>query len=102
MRVKYCPAVINTVLNIDVGRGLINQGGSESDADYVYTGNEDDCKFDVKKVQVKLSDCRSYNLTSQEKLKQLLYSNGPISIGNLLTLSILCVLLFTTGTLSSL
>ncbi|XP_022821239.1 cathepsin L1-like [Spodoptera litura] len=62
-------------------RTIKNTGGIESEADYPYIHDEmDDCYFDVNKVKVKLSDCRAFNLTSQEKLKQLVYKTGPISI----------------------
>ncbi|XP_047041584.1 uncharacterized protein LOC124645753 [Helicoverpa zea] len=61
-------------------RSLIDVGGSELEGDYPYVGYEADCEFDVSKVKVKLSDCRSYQLKSQEKVKQLLYHTGPISI----------------------
>uniref|UniRef100_A0A2A4JB28 Uncharacterized protein n=1 Tax=Heliothis virescens TaxID=7102 RepID=A0A2A4JB28_HELVI len=63
-------------------RNLIKTGGCELEDDYPYSGKpHQDCQFDESKVKVKLTDCHSYNLQSQEKLKQLLYHNGPISIG---------------------
>lgn len=62
---------------------LIYQGGIQSEADYPYQGRRIFCRFYIEKVKVKLDDCRSFNLTSQEKVKQLLYHTGPIAIGKL-------------------
>ncbi|KAJ8726653.1 hypothetical protein PYW07_001351 [Mythimna separata] len=61
-------------------RSLINQGGCESEADYPYEGHFRKCQFDENKIKVQINDCHSFNLTSQEKLKQLLYHTGPIAI----------------------
>lgn len=49
--------------------------------EYPYIPKQTKCKFDASKVVAKVSGCVSYNLTSQEKVKQLLYKLGPISIG---------------------
>ncbi|KAJ8729143.1 hypothetical protein PYW08_000724 [Mythimna loreyi] len=62
-------------------RSLIDQGGVESEADYPYEEISKTCNFDANKVKVKLAYCLSFNLTSQEKLKQLVYHSGPIAIG---------------------
>uniref|UniRef100_A0A2A4JAL6 Uncharacterized protein n=1 Tax=Heliothis virescens TaxID=7102 RepID=A0A2A4JAL6_HELVI len=64
-----------------VFRYLLDNGGSEPNTDYPYEGKQGDCRFDQEKVKVKLSNCHTYSLESQEKVKQLLYHNGPIVIG---------------------
>ncbi|KAF9787548.1 hypothetical protein SFRURICE_001600 [Spodoptera frugiperda] len=60
---------------------IMYTGGIETEADYPYKQNDKDaCSFDVSKAKVTLSNCLAFKLTSQEKLKQLLYKTGPISI----------------------
>ncbi|XP_026726729.1 uncharacterized protein LOC113493107 [Trichoplusia ni] len=68
-------------LMTDAIQSLIGQGGSESSQDYPFVAQQNKCQFDASKIQVKVTECHAYNLTSQEKLKQLLYHNGPIVIG---------------------
>ncbi|XP_026726722.1 probable cysteine protease RD19C [Trichoplusia ni] len=63
-----------------VFRSIIEAGGVASEGDYPYVGEDGKCAFDASKVAVKLAGCHSYNLTSQEKVKQLLHQYGPISI----------------------
>ncbi|KAJ8726656.1 hypothetical protein PYW07_001354 [Mythimna separata] len=62
-------------------RSIIQQGGIETEAAYPYKASQGYCRFTPGKAAVRLTDCNLYNLRSQEKLKQLLYHNGPISIG---------------------
>ncbi|CAH0602844.1 unnamed protein product [Chrysodeixis includens] len=59
---------------------IINQGGIELESSYPYTGQQGQCRFQPGKAMVRLTGCKSYNLSSQEKLKQLLLSVGPIAI----------------------
>ncbi|KAJ8729142.1 hypothetical protein PYW08_000723 [Mythimna loreyi] len=61
-------------------RSIIQQGGIESEADYPYKARQQSCQFAPGKAVVRLTDCNLYNIRSQEKLKQLLYKNGPIAI----------------------
>lgn len=61
----------------------MDAGGVESEVDYPYISDSQDCVFDANKVKVKLAGCNSYDLTSQEKLKQQLHRYGPISIGEM-------------------
>lgn len=59
------------------------------ETDYKYIASQGKCEFDKSKVVAKVTDCTSYNLTSQEKAKQVLYKDGPISIGKFLICNIL-------------
>ncbi|KAJ8726657.1 hypothetical protein PYW07_001355 [Mythimna separata] len=62
-------------------RSIIQQGGIETEDDYPYEASQSYCRFTPGIAAVRLTDCNLYSLRSQEKLKQLLYHNGPISIG---------------------
>ncbi|KAJ8726655.1 hypothetical protein PYW07_001353 [Mythimna separata] len=62
-------------------RSIIDQGGIETEADYPYKAAQRQCQFTPGKAAVRLSDCNLYNVKSQEKVKQLLYKFGPLSIG---------------------
>ncbi|CAB3237722.1 unnamed protein product [Arctia plantaginis] len=63
-------------------KGLKEGKGLMTEKDYPYMAKQSKCQFDPSKAVAKISDCVSYNLTSQEKVKQLLYKIGPISIEN--------------------
>ncbi|XP_075991789.1 cathepsin L-like [Anticarsia gemmatalis] len=58
---------------------LIHLGGSVSERQYPYVGQQTQCRRPQPAV-ARLSGCRIYNLKSQDKLKQLLYQNGPVSL----------------------
>nr|XP_049691692.1 procathepsin L-like isoform X3 [Helicoverpa armigera] len=60
---------------------IIEMGGIETESSYPYAGRQQYCRFNPRRAVVKLAGCYHYNLRSQEKLKQILYSQGPISIG---------------------
>ncbi|CAB3237720.1 unnamed protein product [Arctia plantaginis] len=62
-------------------KALIAKGGQMKESDYKYEGSKGKCRLDKRKIVAKVTDCTSYNLTSQEKVKQVLYKVGPISIG---------------------
>ncbi|KAJ8729141.1 hypothetical protein PYW08_000722 [Mythimna loreyi] len=62
-------------------RSIIQQGGIEAEVDYPYRAKQQHCQFIPRRAAIRLTDCNLYNLRSQEKLKQLLYKNGPIAIG---------------------
>ncbi|CAH0700308.1 unnamed protein product [Spodoptera exigua] len=59
---------------------MIEEGGLESESDYPYIAKSQSCQFQASKVAVELTGCINYNLKSQEKLKQLVATIGPISI----------------------
>nr|XP_021198070.2 procathepsin L-like isoform X1 [Helicoverpa armigera] len=60
---------------------IIQMGGIESESSYPYAGRQQYCRFNPRRAVVRLTGCYQYTLRSQEKLKQILYSQGPISIG---------------------
>ncbi|KAJ8726654.1 hypothetical protein PYW07_001352 [Mythimna separata] len=60
---------------------IIQQGGIETEADYPYVAQQNACQFTPGKAAVRVTACTQYNIVSQEKLKELLYTNGPISVG---------------------
>uniref|UniRef100_A0A2A4J9U5 Uncharacterized protein n=1 Tax=Heliothis virescens TaxID=7102 RepID=A0A2A4J9U5_HELVI len=60
---------------------IIQMGGIETESSYPYVARRQYCQFTPQRVVVQLSGCYQFNLRSQEKLKQLLYAIGPISIG---------------------
>lgn len=66
-------------------------GGAMTEADYPYEASSqpNNCRLDKNKVVVRVTGCYSYNLNSQEKLKQLLFKNGPLSIGMIIILYLL-------------
>ncbi|KAH9636957.1 hypothetical protein HF086_008218 [Spodoptera exigua] len=59
---------------------MIEEGGLESESDYPYIAKSQSCQFQVSKAAVELTGCFNYNLKSQEKLKELVATIGPISI----------------------
>ncbi|KAF9412244.1 hypothetical protein HW555_009187 [Spodoptera exigua] len=59
---------------------MIEEGGLESESDYPYIAKSQSCQFQASKAAVELTGCINYNLKSQEKLKQLVATIGPISI----------------------
>ncbi|XP_026726721.1 cathepsin L1-like [Trichoplusia ni] len=61
---------------------LMELGGSELEADYPYRQHNPhpQCLLPSNRLRVKIIGCDSYRLSSQEKLKQLLYHRGPLSV----------------------
>ncbi|XP_049877633.1 procathepsin L-like isoform X2 [Pectinophora gossypiella] len=62
---------------------LQNAGGIESEESYPYIADEESCKFDPKKIAVKITGQKKYDLFSlmdEEDLRQILISDGPMSI----------------------
>ncbi|CAH1644658.1 unnamed protein product [Spodoptera littoralis] len=59
---------------------MINAGGLETESDYPYIGKEQSCQFQAGKAAVRLTGCTNYHLSSQERLKELVATVGPISI----------------------
>ncbi|CAH0700310.1 unnamed protein product [Spodoptera exigua] len=59
---------------------IMEMGGLESESDYPYIAKSQSCQFDAGKVAVKLSGCTNYKLKSQERLKELVATVGPIAI----------------------
>jgi cathepsin F len=57
----------------------IRMGGLAAENQYQYKGIDSICK-DVDEKAVKILSCTQYDLRSEEKLKELLVSNGPISV----------------------
>lgn len=51
--------------------------------DYPYIEKSRRCRTDAERAAVKVVRCATYKLTSQEKLKQLLYNTGPIAVGTI-------------------
>ncbi|XP_049865743.1 uncharacterized protein LOC126366611 [Pectinophora gossypiella] len=66
---------------IEALKYLKKVGGIQSEDTYPYTAKDEKCKFDPKKIAVKITDLKPYNLTDEEALRQTLVSDGPISIG---------------------
>ncbi|CAH1644659.1 unnamed protein product [Spodoptera littoralis] len=60
---------------------MIALGGLETESDYPYAGQAEQCTFQASKAAVRLTGCNRYELNSQERLKQLVATVGPISIG---------------------
>ncbi|XP_022820986.1 zingipain-2-like [Spodoptera litura] len=70
-------------------RYLMKAGGAVREPDYPYFGYQSQCYFNrswplfniyPRSPPVQVTSCNSLRLTSQEKVKQLLYKYGPISI----------------------
>ncbi|XP_075991788.1 uncharacterized protein LOC142987119 [Anticarsia gemmatalis] len=61
-------------------KSLIKEGGSIKEEEYDYEGSVGECRTKNFTPFVKVKKCLSYNMASQEKLKQILYNTGPISI----------------------
>lgn len=63
---------------------LMELGGSQLEGDNPYRQYNPypQCFLHPNRAVVKIIGCDSYALTSQEKLKQLLYYRGPLSVGN--------------------
>ncbi|XP_050551730.1 uncharacterized protein LOC118273344 [Spodoptera frugiperda] len=59
---------------------MISMGGLESESDYPYDGQAMSCRFQASKAAVRLTGCNSYQLSSQERLKEIVATVGPISI----------------------
>ncbi len=56
------------------------QGGLESTADYAYKAKDGRCKFNKKKVAVKVSSYIEKKDINDDEIKTLLVQNGPLSI----------------------
>ncbi|CAB3230383.1 unnamed protein product [Arctia plantaginis] len=59
---------------------LIDLGGAMAERDYPYENQKGQCRSDASRAVARISACYQYSLSSQEKVKQLLYLVGPISI----------------------
>ncbi|KAL0895157.1 hypothetical protein ABMA27_013608 [Loxostege sticticalis] len=60
---------------------LQKHGGIESEEDYPYVAPKDQsCKFDKSKAVATVSGCKMFNGKDENALKQVLVSNGPLSI----------------------
>lgn len=58
---------------------VMRSGGVQLEEDYEYVGSEGVCKNNSANV-VQISGCVSYDLRNEERLRELLVSNGPISV----------------------
>lgn len=52
-----------------------------SNADYPYTAESNSCKFKKRKIIAKVAGCYKYTLKDEAKLKEVLYTKGPLAIG---------------------
>ncbi|AEN03980.1 cathepsin-like cysteine proteinase [Helicoverpa assulta nucleopolyhedrovirus] len=59
---------------------LLLMGGVETEADYPYQGSEQMCTLDNRKIAVKLNSCFKYDIRDENKLKELVYTTGPVAI----------------------
>ncbi|XP_026333243.1 zingipain-2-like [Hyposmocoma kahamanoa] len=59
---------------------IIRVGGQMSLNDYPYRGSEGDCLFNASKVQVKVTDCVTYDPKNEDDLVKMLYNQGPIAV----------------------
>ncbi|KAH9636954.1 hypothetical protein HF086_008215, partial [Spodoptera exigua] len=67
-------------LMTDVFSAMIDLGGLESEADYPYVAQVQSCQFQASKAAVRLTGCNKYYIDSQERLKEIVATVGPISI----------------------
>ncbi|XP_028167653.1 thiol protease aleurain-like [Ostrinia furnacalis] len=59
---------------------LANTGGIMGEQDYSYQNAQGPCRYDASRAVVKVTGCRQFRLQSEEELKEILASVGPISI----------------------
>ncbi|AXU41504.1 cathepsin [Alphabaculovirus altermyunipunctae] len=59
---------------------IIQMGGLESELVYPYQGVDYACRLNPRNFDVKLSDCHRYDLRNERKLRELVYTNGPVAV----------------------
>ncbi|AAR28838.1 cathepsin [Leucania separata nucleopolyhedrovirus] len=59
---------------------ILQMGGLESELVYPYQGVDYACRLNPRKFDVKLSDCHRYDLRDERKLRELVYTVGPIAV----------------------
>lgn len=66
--------------NVGSARALISYGGVEAESDYPYKVHNQNCTFDASKIKAKVVACNNFDLKDENKLKEVLYKTGPLSI----------------------
>ncbi|XP_059058164.1 uncharacterized protein LOC131851660 [Achroia grisella] len=65
---------------MSVALRYLSTKGAMSEQDYPYSAQTGNCKYDEKQVKVKVSDCKDYSDTTEDKLKDVLVNIAPLSM----------------------
>jgi len=54
--------------------------GAMAEADYAYTGSDDDCKFDKTKVKANITGFKFAKSQNETEIAQMIFENGPVAV----------------------